>query len=162
MVSLVALKRGVLSLILYGEADDGTLRALAEQTRHGLLERGDITLVDIYSERALEISVEVPQENLRRYGLTLQQVADAIAAASIELPAGGVKTAKGEILVRVAERRQLGPEFERIVVLSRPDGTQVRLADIANVRDGFAETDQETRFNNKPAVRLQIYRVGNE
>ena len=162
VVSLVSLKRQVLSLMIYGDASEKTLRELAERTRHGLLERDEITNVEIYSQRPIEISVEVPQHNLRRYGLTLEQVADAVRVASVELPGGGVKTRGGEVLVRVAERRQLGPEFESIVVLSRPDGTEVLLRDVAVIKDGFAETDQSMSFNGKPAVALDVYRIGDQ
>lgn len=162
LVSLVTRKRGVLSLILYGDTDDKTLRELAERTRHGLLQQEGITLAEIQSERPLEVSVEVSQENLRRYGLTLDQIAGVIRNASIELPAGGIKTAKGEVLVRVAERRQWGAEFEDIVVLSRADGTSVLLGDIATIDDGFSESDRESLYDGKPAIRLQVYRIGEE
>jgi multidrug efflux pump subunit AcrB len=162
VVSLFSPKRGVLSLIVHGDVDERSLRTLAERTRDGLLDDPGITLAELSGVRPYEISIEVPQLNLRRYGLTLDQVADAVRSAAVELPAGGVKTAKGEVLVRLSERRELGLEFEDIVVLGRPDGTRVLLGDIATIRDGFSETDQEAFFNGRPAARIDVYRVGEE
>ncbi|MDD9967430.1 MAG: efflux RND transporter permease subunit [Myxococcales bacterium] len=162
VVSLAAAKRDVLSLILYGDTSETELRRLAEQARDGLMQHPEITLAELYSGRPLEISIEVPQEKLRRHGLTLEQVAMAVRNAAVELPGGGVKTRRGEVLLRVAERRELGPEFADIIVVSRPDGTHVRLADLADIEDAFAETDQEMTFDGKPAIRIRVYRVGDE
>lgn len=161
-VSLVELQKQVISLMLYGEVDEVSLRNLAERVRGELLDMEEITLVELYNPRALEIAVEVPQAQLRRYGLTVQQVAQAISATSVEIPGGGVKTRKGEVLLRVAERRDAGAEFDDIVVVSQPDGTEVRLGDIATIRDGFDESDREMLFNGKPAQRIDVYRVGDQ
>jgi len=161
-VRMVGRQRGVVSLVIYGDTDPKALRALAEQARTGLLTLPGITVAELSGERPLEIGIEVPQENLRRYGLTLDQVAAAVRNASVEMPGGSVKTAKGAVLLRVNERRDLGKDFENIVVLSQPDGTGVRLLDIATIKDGFSEQDREVFFDGKPAVRIQVYRVGSE
>jgi len=161
-VRLLEFKNQVLSLMIYGDAPEKSLRALADQVREGLLRDPNISQAELAAVRPLEISVEVPQQKLRAHGLTLQQVAHAIRAANIELPAGGIKTDSGEILLRTAERRDFGPEFANIVVLSHPDGTMVRLGDIANVDDSFQQTDQESHFNGHPAAMVLVYRVGDQ
>ncbi len=162
IVSLVAIRVSVLSVVLYGDVSERTLHALGERMRDELLQDPRITTVDLGGVRPLEISVEVPQQSLRAHGLTLEQIAQAIRSASVEVPAGGVKTEGGEILLRTTERRDYGPEFEDIAVLSRPDGTEVRLRDIARVRDGFQETDVEADFNGKRAMMVRVYRIGEE
>ncbi|MGD8860398.1 MAG: efflux RND transporter permease subunit [Myxococcales bacterium] len=162
VVSLVKNERAVLSVILYGDLEEKPLRALAERTREALLQHEGITQVELSGERPLEISIEIPQDRLRSYGLTLDQVAQAVRAASVELPAGGVKTDRGEILVRMAERRDIGREFEDIVLLSQADGTTVRIGDVANVRDAFADTDAQSYFDGKRAQRINVYRIGDE
>ena len=162
VVSLAVNRREVVSLVFYGDADEKTLIAYAEKARDDLLKSADVTLVALFGVRPKEISVDVPQEKLRRYGLTLDQVAEAIRRTSVEVPAGGVKTAKGEVLVRTAERRLRGDEFADIVVLSRPDGTEVTLDEIATIRDEFRETEQEAFYNGKPAVMVRAYRIGEQ
>ncbi len=162
VVSLATLRRQVVSLVIYGDKSEAELRRLAERTRDELLDLPEITYVELDGVRPLEISVEVPQENLRRYGLTIDQVARTIRASSVEIPGGGVKTRSGEVLLRTSERRDRGSEFEEIVLLSRPDGSQVRVRDIARVTDAFREMDQEALFNGKRAVMVNVFRVGDE
>ncbi len=161
-VSVISNRQQVLSVVLYGDVDEATLRALAEDTRRTLLHDDRITSVELSGVRPLEISVEVPQARLRQHGLTLTNIADRIRAASVELPGGGVKTDGGEVLLRTTERRDRGEEFGQIIVLSLPDGSQVRLRDIAVVKDGFRETDQEATFNGKRAAMINVFRVGGQ
>ena len=66
------------------------------------------------------------------------------------------------MLVRVADRRITAGEFEDIVIRGTPDGGELRVGDVASVRDGYAETDQASYYNGELAVRLVAYRVGDE
>jgi multidrug efflux pump subunit AcrB len=112
--------------------------------------------------RPLEISVEIPQATLRAYGLTLEGIAQQIGRGAVELPGGGVKTSAGEVLLRTAERRNLGDEFRDIVVVSNHDGADVRVGEIAEIYDGFADTDDRAFYDGKPAVRVDVFRVGSQ
>jgi multidrug efflux pump subunit AcrB len=118
-----------------------------------------VTYVEIGGTRELEISIEVPEAQLRQYGLTIDDIANRVRAASVELPAGTVRTTAGEILLRTTERRDRGAEFGDIAVMARPDGTQVLLRDIATIRDGFSEDEREVRFNGQRAVMVSAFRV---
>ena len=111
----------------------------------------------------LEISIEISQETLRAHKLTLQDIATRIRHTAAEIPGGGVKTRGGEILLRMDERRDWGQEYADIPIVTRPDGTELLLGDIAaNISDGFADTDQEAFYNGKPAVMVKVYRVGDQ
>lgn len=162
VVSLATNRREVVSLVVYGDKSERELRAEAERIRDDLLDNEQISVVELAGVRPLEISIEVPRENLRRYKLTLDTIANLVRAASVELPGGGVKTRSGEILVRTAERRDFGSEFADIVVLSRPDGSEIKLGDIAEIDDGFRDTDQAAFFNGQPAAMVQVFRVGDQ
>ena len=155
-------KRQALSLVVAGDIDEAPLREVVEQVRDRLLMERKITQVEVSGHREYEISIEVSQENLRKYNLTLPQIATIIRQTSLEVPGGSIKTKGGEILVRMKERRDWGIGFENISVLSLPDGTEVLLKDIANVRDEFEDVDRFTTYNGKRALTLDIYRVGNE
>ncbi len=161
-VSLLSNRQQVISIVLYGDVDESTLRAVAENSRRTLLQDPRITYVELSGIRPLEISIEVPQAELRKHGLTIDEVAARVRAASVELPGGGVKTTAGEVLLRTTERRDRGNEFGNIVLLSQPDGSQVRVRDVATVRDGFQEIDKEATYNGKPAVMINVFRVGSE
>ena len=161
-VRIASHKRQVLSVVLHGRAEDTTLHELAEQLRDRLLQDPNITQVDLAGVRPLEIAVEIPQANLRRYNLTLQEAANRIRSASVDLPAGGIKTPGGEILVRMKERRDYGRQFADLPVISAPDGGQVLLGQIATIDDSFQDVDRYATFNGRPAVMLQVYRVGDQ
>ncbi len=155
-------RREVISVVVYGAHSERSLREQAERIRDDLLAKEQITQVDLTGVRDYEISVEISEENLRRFGLTLEQVAGRIRQASLDLPGGTIKTAGGDILIRTKERRYTGPGYEEIVILTKTDGTELRLGEIARVRDSFAETDTTARFDGKPAAMVKIYRVGNQ
>ena len=161
-VSIVSRKRQVLALALYGDTKRTILHELAEQVRDQLLQDPDITQVDIVGLPPLEIGIEISQENLRRYNLTLEQVATRLRNASVDLPGGGIKTKHGEILVRVKERRDYGRQFARLTIITASDGTEVLLEQIATIDDSFADTDRYTTYNGKDSVMLEVFRVGEQ
>jgi multidrug efflux pump subunit AcrB len=155
-------RRQTVSIALYGNVDERSLRNLAEIIRDELLQDPEITQVDLSGVRDLEISVEISQDRLRAHGLTLREVADKIGKSALELPGGSMKTSQGEILVRLKDRRELGQEFAKLPIITTADGSVVRLEDLGTVTDGFADTDISARYNNQPAVLLDVYRVGEQ
>jgi len=165
IISVSSTRREVLTVIVSADtADiaDTVLREMAEQVRDGLIQAPGITQVELSNVRNYEIAIEIPQDSLRAYNLTIQNVADIIARASVELPSGGMKTTSGEILVRVRDRRDYGEQFGKIPLITGADGTQVLLEDVAEIRDSFNDSDQFTYFNGKPALTMAVYRIGKE
>ncbi len=161
-VTIRATRRSVVSMALYGDQDERTLRTYAEYIRDRLLQHPEITQVDLASERDFEIAIEISQRNLRTYHLTLGEVAQRIRSASVDLPGGAIKAASGDVLLRMKEQRDLGSEFGRIPIVTAEDGTQILLEEIATIKDGFEETDFKTTYNGQPALMLEIYRVGDQ
>jgi len=161
-VRIVSHSREVLSVILYGQLKDTVLHELAEQVRDQFLQDPDITQVEVTGVAPLEIGIEIPQENLRRYGITLADVADRLRNASVDLPGGALKTESGEILVRVKERRDYGREFAELPIITTADGSQVLLGQIAAIDDSFQDTDRYATYNGSPAVMVDVYRVGEQ
>ena len=78
------------------------------------------------------------------------------------MPSGGVKTANGEVLVRVADRKKSVDDFKELIVRSSFQGAELRLGDIATITDGYTDTDESSYYNGKRAVRMVIYRVGTQ
>jgi multidrug efflux pump subunit AcrB len=161
-VAVSTRKRDVLTVMIYGDVDKTVLHELAEQTRDQMLQDPDITQIDLDGVPPLEISIEISQENLRRYGLTLTDVATRLRRTSVDVAGGGLKTAGGEILVRVKERRDYGRQFARIPIITTDDGSEVLLGQIATINDSFADTDRYTTYDGKPAVMLEVYRIGDQ
>lgn len=162
VVSQVTMLTKVLEVVVSGHTDERTLKVLGERMRSELLEYQAISQVSLNFVRPYEISIEVSDQTLRRYGLTLQQVADAIRDESVDLPGGSIKAHDGEILVRTSMKAKSAAQLEAIVILTRQDGSNVFLGDIADIRDGYEDTDLKAYFNGEPAVVLDVRRIGNE
>ena len=152
----------VIDVVLYGDVEEKALKVAAELVRDDLRNSGVISQVELKGVRVDEIAIEVSEEALRRYGLTFAQVADAVRRTSIDLPAGSVESEDGAILLRTQGLMRTGREYEDIVVLTRPDGTALKLKDVATVVDGFEDTDLISRFNGQPAAVVQVYRIGDQ
>ena len=155
-------RRYVVELALYGDQSEWVLREVAEDIRDRLIQDPDITQVEFQGVRDYEISIEIPQATLRAHKLTLGEIAARIRRTAVELPGGAIKAESGDILVRVNERRDYGREFGQIPIITANDGTRVLLEDIANIRDGFEETDNFATYNGQPAVMIQVFRVGDQ
>ena len=162
VISELTNRRQVIDIAIHGHLDEASLKALGDRVRDELTTINGVSQVDLVSARPYEISIEVSEESLRRHGLTFNFVANAVRRSSLDMPGGSIRTAGGEILLRTIGQAYRGHEFERIVLLTRPDGTRLLLGDVAGVVDGFAETDQSARFAGEPAVGIRVYRVGDQ
>ncbi|WP_101759390.1 efflux RND transporter permease subunit [Oceanicoccus sp. KOV_DT_Chl] len=152
----------VMQVAIAGDTDERSLKKLGERVRDELLAKPGISQVTLNYVRPYEFSIEVPEKNLRRYGLSFQEIADAIRNSSIDLPAGSIRATSGEVMLRTREQSYSREEFEQVVVFTRKDGTQLKLRDIATVLDGFEDSEMLARFNGKPAVIVDVQRIGDE
>ncbi len=152
----------VISVAVYGDAPEATIKHLTEKIKDDITNLPDITFAEVSGIREGEIHIEISEETLRRYGLTLGQVAGAVRESSLDLPAGSVKTAAGEILVRTKGRRYYAQGYRDVAVITRVDGTKVSLGQIAALKDGFEDVDIATRFQGMPSGVVQVYRVADQ
>jgi multidrug efflux pump subunit AcrB len=161
-VKQAQLRGKVVSLMVSGNADERTLRALGVEVRDEIVELSGVSMANLTSIRPFEISIEVSENDLRRFGLRFDDIVQAIRRSSLDLPAGSIKTRDGEVVLRTRGQAYRGYDFEDIVVVSQIDGTRVLLGDIATVVDGFAETTKSSRFDGEPAVMIKVMRVGTQ
>lgn len=162
VVTLVDINQSAMNVLVWGDTDDATLRRIASDVQNGLASLDNISLVELKNAPPFELSIELRQSEMLRYGLSFDDVASALRGASLDLPGGTIKTESEEILVRSKGQAYTAAEFAKLPLRRLPGGTDIRIGDVATLRDGFAETDQETRFNGKPAVMLQVFRVGDQ
>ena len=90
-----------------------------------------------------------------------EAVADAVADQSVDLPGGTIKSPGKNIRLRSLGQARTGAAFEEIVVKTKPDGTAVRVKDLATVTDGFSEDDGFLYYNGEKAVGIQVFRSEN-
>lgn len=162
IIQEVILTRQVLNVAVSGDVQEITLRRIAERVRDEILALPGITQAELAAARPYEVSVEVSEAALRRHGLSFSAIVRAVRRSSLDLPGGSVKTDGGEILFRTKGQAYLGGDFEDLVLLTRPDGTRLLLGDVAEVVDGFEDTDQTARFDGERAILVQVFRVGDE
>ena len=158
----MTLKRHVIHLAVTGDAPEATLKAIAEEIRDEIRLLPKVSQVSVSGTRETEILVEVTEQSLRRYQLTLATIADAIRASSFDLPAGSVKTDAGDLNLRIVGKGYTAAEYAQLPLLSTADGTIIRIGDIATVREGFADVDIGGQYNGKRAVLVSVYKTGNE
>ena len=162
VISLASRRREVIAVAVAGPYSEQEIRTLAEQVRDDLLRIQGITQVDLDSVRAYEIAIEVSENSLRQYGISMRDVAQAISSSALDLSAGNIKAAGGEILIRSKGQAYRRDQFNDIVVLTQTDGSLVRVKDLAHVVDGFEESPLRSRFNGKMAAFVDVFRVGNQ
>ena len=162
VVSLASIKRPVIEVVVAGDYAEQEIRTLAEQVRDDLLRVGGITQVQLQSVSKYEIAIEVPQDRLREYNLTLADISQAVRKSSLDISAGNLRTDGGNVLIRSKGQAYRRADFEEIVVKTNPDGTIIRISDVADVLDGFQEESVDTRFDGRPAAFIRVERVGQQ
>ncbi len=158
----VTSSQSALRLVLHGDVSERALKELAYRTEDAIAALPEVSRVETSGVRAYEISIEVPLQRLHALGLALEDVSNAVRRGSLDLSAGRIETRDEQIRVRTTGRRYDQQDFEALVVLSRSDGTVVRLGDVARVRDGFQAADLIVRHQGRPAAFVEVFRSADE
>ncbi|MDG1852374.1 MAG: efflux RND transporter permease subunit, partial [Gammaproteobacteria bacterium] len=161
-VSRTLMRNDALRIEVYGDIDPVSQKELAQELRDELLELSDVTSVRMAGDRPYEIGIEVSENTLLKYGLSLDQIAQRIRASSLDLPAGSIDTQGGEILVRTQALAYDYHDFDKIILLTSTDGTILTLGDIATIIDGFEDTETYARFDGKPSISLTVLTTSNQ
>jgi len=161
-VTEVTSRSRVMEIAVHGDAPERTLKEIANRIKDDLSTMPEISYVQTGGVRDYEISVDVSNDVLRAYGISLDDVAMAIRRASLDLPGGRVDTDSEEILVRVKGRNYDRADFARIIVRGSRDGATLRLDQIATINDGFQDADLLTLYNDEPAAMVQVFRTSDE
>ncbi len=147
----------LMSVAIYGNVDEAALKKTAQQVRDDLTLLAGVSQVDIKGSRPEEMAIEISETSLRHYNLSFEAVASAIRRASINLPAGLIRSDGGNIQLQTQGQAYRAEDFADIVIDSRADGAQLRLGDIAHIDDGFAEQDVIAQFDGRPAIFLDLF-----
>lgn len=161
-VEELLVRNEVISLAISGASEVRTLKDLAEYIRDELNIREGISQVEVKGVANYEISINVSEYALRKYGLTFNDVVGAVRRSSIDIPGGTLRERGGEILLRTNAKGYTGPAFAAIPLLTLPDGGVVTIDEVASVDDGFVDDPLETVYNGERAVLLRIYAMGDE
>lgn len=156
VISKLEINNPVVMIAINGDLNEIARKALGNEIRDDLLQLPDVNSVVFMGDRPYEISIEVSEHTLREYGLTMSEISQAIRQSSIDMPGGTIKADSGDILLRTEGQVYTGQDFGALVLRTFPDGTRLTLGDIANINDGFVESDRYGRFNGQPTATLQV------
>ena len=162
VISKMELDRPVIMIAIYGDLDEFSRKAIAQEVRDELMQLSAVNKVVDLGSRAFEISIEVSEQTLQKYGLTMSEVSQAIRNSSIDLPGGTIKAVGGDILLRTEGQVYTGAEYGELVLRTFADGTRLKLSDIATIKDGFVETDDYARFDGEPTATLRVTAGGQD
>ena len=151
----------VITIAVHGNVDEVSLLNIAEKIRDEVSELPNITQTRL-GKKPREISIEVSEKTLQKYGISFDYIASKIRTSSMDVPGGAIETYDGEILIRSKGQAYTGDEFGIIPVLSLPDGSTVLLRDIAEIDDGFQDVEYDIKFNSEPALLIRVYRTGEQ
>lgn len=161
VVSETIIRTEVINVAVHGDAPESTLKRTAREIKDELQARPGISQVSLSGVRDEEILIEVSEEALLAYNLSLSQLMAVVRKSSLDLPAGVIRTSEEELTLRVTGQRLTAAEYEDLIVLEKADAV-VRLADIATLREGFEDTVLRGRFNGQPAVLVAVYKTPEE
>ena len=161
-VYTIARNREVISVVIAGPLAERDLRTLAARVRDDLEALPNVTQVTLSGVRDFELAIEVSEKTLIEYGLTFADVARAISNSSLNISAGAIKTAGGEVLIRTEGQGRKVEDFAKIPVISSADGTRITLAELANINDGFDENSLAQAYNGRSSIEIDVFRAGNQ
>jgi multidrug efflux pump subunit AcrB len=161
-VSIADFRERVITVVVAADLSERELKTVAENLRDEISGLPSVTVASLKAVRPYEISVEVLENDLRKYGLSFDQVVRAIRTHSVDLSAGSIRSLGGNVLLRTSQQAYTQEEFEEITIITTPEGNRITLADIGRVTDGFDEIPVNPQFNGKRAAAIDVFRSGDQ
>ena len=154
----------VCGIVLSGDIPEAQLRDTAMKMKDELLKLPHVSNIELNGAKDLEISIEISEKKLREYGLSLDEVKNIIEKNGINISAGTIRTKVEDFRIKAIGRRYQAKEYKNIPVISKKDGTTVKLGQIAKISDSF---DKEQNYfimsdDGKPALFFIIHRGEND
>ncbi|WP_321394958.1 efflux RND transporter permease subunit [Emcibacter sp.] len=160
IVERVYAQSDVINIVLFGDVGEKALKELGRDVRDKIAQIPGAAKTELDAVREYEISIEVSEHDLQKYGLTFDDVSTAISRSSVNMPAGKVDNEAGQIQIMTRGQAYVQEDFDNIVVLRNEDGTRVLLKDVARVVDGFTDEQFRINYNGKPGVLLFVKTEG--
>lgn len=162
VVSKVRSRSMAMYMGLSGETDLLTLKNYADIIENDLYNSGILSQFTITGYPALELSVEVSEENLLRYNLTFDQIARAINQNNLDISGGQIRSDEEEMMIRSRYRSVEPEDIEQIIIKANQDGSKVRIKDVGIVKLQFADVSNRSYMNGTPSISFQINKLPNE
>ena len=156
-VSIAEEVDSIVEIGLHGKLTELQLYQQANLLKQAMLGELNLAKIDIQGARSPEIVIELNQEKLRQYDLTLSQVLSKVKASVNDVPAGSINTQGGEILIRTLGRKELTEQFSEIDIINDSSGSRVTLAEIATISNSFQGQRRPFLVNSEAGLELKVY-----
>jgi len=132
------------------------LRQVTEDVKSRLEDVPGVERVEVRGDHEREVRVLVDRDAAARYRLTVVEIADRIRRKNLNLPAGTFTGPSGEATLRATGDYQAVEQILDTVIRENPDGTYVRLSDVATIETGLEKRQYYVRYNGMPALVLGV------
>ncbi len=146
----------VTDVVITGSVPPEQLGRFADEFVARLFREG-VTRTTIRGVSAPEIVVSAPELSLIQHDVTLRQIAEVIAGEVNTDPAGDV--AGGSARVKTGIEKRTAEDIQSIVVKSNPDGSKIRILDVASVEALDSDRDRAYFVGDKPAISIRVDRA---
>ncbi len=144
------------------DVDLMTLKNYAQRIEEDFFNSGVISQISLSGFPQPEISVEVKEEELLRHNLTFEMLARAIQRNNQDISGGQIKSDDEELLIRLRSRSTDPNKIGEIILRGEPDGSFLRLRDVAVVKKKFSETSNKSWVNGKPSISIRVDKLPEE
>ncbi len=142
------------------DMDEREFTDLLDKTIKPELGRIDgVAKVDITGGEKREIKINVKNEKLKFYNISILQVSNAIANANLNFPTGSIKNTQQDVSIRLSGKLTSLNELSNLAVSTASDGSQVLLKDVADIYDSKEEATTLTRVNGIPSIGISIVKT---
>lgn len=162
IINELTVKDVVMLLYLSGDMPERRIKEWSERIKDEIQQLPEVSQVGIFGARDYEIAIEVSEEQLRKHGLKLSDVAAAVRRSNLNLAGGSIRSRGEEIRVRTMGRKYTGKELSQIVVLARPEGEIITLDRLAVIKDGFTEDPIAATINGNTSVLVIVWKTAEE
>ena len=149
----------VLFLNIYGDVDIFTLKTYFDKVEEDFLASGKISQITVFGKVQPEISIEVRQDDLLRYGITFSELSKAILNNNLDLSGGQIKSKNEEIMIRLRSRSVNIDKIGDIVIRTTAEGKIIKLRELANVKKKLPENYYPGTMNGKQNMGMQILKL---
>ena len=147
----------IFGFAVYGPRAGKELTEIAEKRVKQELETvKDVGSVGYNGDRKREIQLLLNADRLNAYGLTVDQVRNAVTRQNVEIPGGQFTAGPADVALRTMGRIKNVEDFNRIVISYRADGSLITFADVGRVLDTTQEIRSATRLSGTPAIGVQV------
>ncbi|MDA1192481.1 MAG: efflux RND transporter permease subunit, partial [Candidatus Poribacteria bacterium] len=152
----------VISVIVSGDLPETRLKEIAEDLDDRIMQIKGVARIIDAGIREREVWVEIDPDKLDRLGVTLPEVVQALRAKNVNIPGGTVTGGRSEYILRTLGQFGALGEISEVVVRSYDSGHQVRIRDVATIRDTWQEAMILSRLNGLPSMTLNITKKSGE